>query len=234
MLIQHLTSQQYISKNSLGSDYFVGDIHGEINLLKCQLKRLNFNVSTDRLFAVGDIIDRGPHSIECIRLLMQPWFFSVLGNHEEMLLKGFESPHYWQSIMDNGGQWLSGLLATPEDLWQLAQLIRIKMPLSMEVKTTAGTIGVTHANTTNIWHHFKNTTVIRRKLLWSREIKEQLNIEPTVTVAPIKNISLTIHGHNNLQHIATVNNQICLDTLLKTNKLSIISAQTAFELIKKQ
>lgn len=33
------------------------------------------------------MIDRGPKSVECLDLLSKPWFFSVLGNHEDLLIE---------------------------------------------------------------------------------------------------------------------------------------------------
>jgi len=46
-------------KNTEGQDFFVGDIHGMYNLLMSQLNLLGFDRNVDRLFSVGDIVDRG-------------------------------------------------------------------------------------------------------------------------------------------------------------------------------
>ena len=68
----------FIPKNIKGRDFVVGDIHGHYDLLKTELKTVGFDKQKDRLFSVGDIIDRGPKSEECLTLLDQPWFFMVL------------------------------------------------------------------------------------------------------------------------------------------------------------
>lgn len=39
----------------------------------------------DRLFSVGDLVDRGEHAIDALALLDFPWFFAVKGNHEEVM-----------------------------------------------------------------------------------------------------------------------------------------------------
>jgi len=77
--------------NALGKDYVVGDLHGCFDLLQRFLHEVEFNKVTDRLFSVGDLIDRGQDSFKCIQLLAEPWFFAVRGNHEIMMLDFFES-----------------------------------------------------------------------------------------------------------------------------------------------
>ncbi len=60
-----------------------------------------------RDFVVGDLIDRGPNSMECLRLIKEPWFFSVLGNHEDMMLDVIsnEFKHGVAQWINNGGDW---------------------------------------------------------------------------------------------------------------------------------
>lgn len=77
---------QRLSKNTAGRDFVVGDIHGEHDLLMVLLKAINFDYLKDRVICTGDLVDRGSKSFEVLKLLKQPWFFSALGNHEDMLL----------------------------------------------------------------------------------------------------------------------------------------------------
>ena len=53
-------------KNTHGTDYIVGDIHGHYERLMSQLGELNFDFACDRLFCVGDLIDRGPDSSKAV------------------------------------------------------------------------------------------------------------------------------------------------------------------------
>ena len=69
-----------------GRDFVVGDLHGCYDELIKLLKYVNFDPKKDRLFSTGDLLDRGPKSIECLSLLNKSWFFPVMGNHEELLL----------------------------------------------------------------------------------------------------------------------------------------------------
>jgi bis(5'-nucleosyl)-tetraphosphatase (symmetrical) len=70
------------------TDYVVGDIQGCLDPLLKLLDRVNFEPATDRLIAVGDLINRGPQSLETLRFCKQLGnsFNSVLGNHDLHLL----------------------------------------------------------------------------------------------------------------------------------------------------
>jgi len=79
--------------NDQGRDFIVGDLHGMRALLDEQLARVDFSPEKgDRLIAVGDLVDRGPEPMGCLRLLREPWFHAVLGNHERILLAGLGHP----------------------------------------------------------------------------------------------------------------------------------------------
>jgi Calcineurin-like phosphoesterase len=68
--------------NQQGRDFIIGDLHGCQATLKTILESSRFDPERDRLISVGDIVDRGPDSIQCLELMDEPWFLMVLGNHE--------------------------------------------------------------------------------------------------------------------------------------------------------
>lgn len=80
------TLHQRLPANTKGQDFIVGDLHGCLDLLQAELVRIAFDPAADRLLSVGDLIDRGPDSMGCLRLLRELWFFAVRGNHEDMLI----------------------------------------------------------------------------------------------------------------------------------------------------
>lgn len=71
-------------KNKEGRDFVIGDIHGCFDAVRAILGDVKFDESKDRLFSVGDLVDRGPDSIEAIDWIAKPWFHAVRGNHEQM------------------------------------------------------------------------------------------------------------------------------------------------------
>ena len=70
------------------STYVVGDIQGCLQPLKCLLRAVQFNPANDVLWSVGDIVNRGPKSLDALRFLyrMRENLVVVLGNHDLHLL----------------------------------------------------------------------------------------------------------------------------------------------------
>lgn len=106
-----------LSSNQVGRDFVVGDLHGCFGLLDRLLDHVRFDAACDRLFSVGDLIDRGPDSLRSLEFLDAPWFYAVKGNHEDLLLEFFEPYRasgrmdYWDEIVTsdlwlNGGEWV--------------------------------------------------------------------------------------------------------------------------------
>lgn len=91
--------------NELGRDFVVGDLHGSVELLELILLHLNFNPMKDRMFSVGDLIDRGPESLRTLKLIEEDWFHCVLANHEMMMVEAFDGGYMGQFWIQNGGEW---------------------------------------------------------------------------------------------------------------------------------
>lgn len=78
--------------NQSGRDFVVGDVHGHCDLVNQLLHVVAFDPARDRLFLVGDLVDRGPCSLEVLSFLDESWCHSVMGNHERFLIEFFEQP----------------------------------------------------------------------------------------------------------------------------------------------
>ena len=74
-------------------DYCISDIHGYYNLFCRLLDKLRF-CGGDRLYVLGDIIDKGPDSIRLAKLLFSMSnVYCIAGNHEYDFLK------YYRALM---------------------------------------------------------------------------------------------------------------------------------------
>lgn len=108
-------------QNTVGRDFIVGDLHGRRDMLDRLLQKVDFHTATDRLFSVGDLVNRGPDSWGCLELLRESWFYPVLGNHEAMLLAWMDKDRadtqdrsknrlhhrflHWQRMNRSGTEW---------------------------------------------------------------------------------------------------------------------------------
>lgn len=98
-------SVKQLEVNEQGRDFVIGDLHGAFSCLERALEGVNFDPTKDRLISVGDVIDRGPENEKCLRLIVEPWFHMVMGNHEHMMADFYADRPYGQWWVQNGGAW---------------------------------------------------------------------------------------------------------------------------------
>ncbi|VVO21437.1 metallophosphoesterase [Pseudomonas fluorescens] len=138
---------QRFNINSAGRDFAVGDIHGHFTRLQEALDTVDFNPLVDRLFSVGDLVDRGPESLDVDAwLLRKTWFHAVRGNHEQMTIDSYQAGRVSdQCAMHfiNGGAWFYGLSRVEQACY--ANLFA-ELPLVIEVETAGGPVGIVHAD----------------------------------------------------------------------------------------
>lgn len=65
----------------------VGDVHGCIQEFRELLRVVDYRRGEDRLVQVGDLLDRGPDPVGCVRFACAMGVELVMGNHEEKALR---------------------------------------------------------------------------------------------------------------------------------------------------
>lgn len=133
-----------VSRNLHGRDLAVGDIHGHFSRLREALERVAFDPTRDRLFSVGDLVDRGPECQEAPGWLAQPWFFAVQGNHEALAIAHVRGEWLdYRMYLAAGGDWFLDLPDTEQ--LRFAEAFE-QLPLALEIETALGPVGVLHAD----------------------------------------------------------------------------------------
>jgi serine/threonine protein phosphatase 1 len=159
-----------LPRNEVGRDYIIGDIHFKTIDLHKALRAVGFDSRVDRAIGVGDVIDRGPGVLDGLKLLGEPWFWSVLGNHERMLIDAYRanptarySSHgagWWATIADES----KGMIIDKLD----------SLPTVIEIESARGVVGIVHADVPAgmSWENFVDNLdnpQIEEIALWGRE-----------------------------------------------------------------
>lgn len=106
------------------STYAIGDLQGCYQELQDLLNEINFDDSKDKLWFVGDLVNRGPDSLKCLRFVktLGEKAKSVLGNHDLHFLaiaNEVRKPHHKDTLDE---------ILNADDANELVQWIR-KQPL---------------------------------------------------------------------------------------------------------
>lgn len=184
-----------ITTNSKGKDYIIGDLHGCYDLLMDKLGKVGFDEKKDRLFSVGDLIDRGPKSLECLSLVFEPWFFSVRGNHEQDMFDSMESEHEFK-IWSIWRDWVEKV----DDIKSMIIKAQDKMPFWITLRFGNESIGIVHAEPPDRWDLIDSCS--KDMLLTGRDMKW----------IPIAGIDKVYVGHTGSPEPYEVGNTRHIDT----------------------
>jgi serine/threonine protein phosphatase 1 len=196
--------------NTAGADYVVGDVHGCFSRLQAELDKIGFNQECDRLFSVGDLVDRGPESELALEWLDKPWFHAVRGNHEQMAIDHCARMSDAGIYAANGGAWMIG--KTRAEGQPFADAFAA-LPIAIELETTAGLIGIVHAdcpvpdwNLLSVALTGKHGEAFEQMCIWSRE-RASNHI-----ATPVENVKAVIVGHTPMREPTWLGNVLYIDT----------------------
>lgn len=201
-----------LPKNNKGRDFVVSDIHGCYSLLLKKLNEISFDSTKDRLFIIGDLIDRGSQNLECLNLLKKDWVYATMGNHEYMLLNFLNNQDEDLFIL-NGGDWV---LDVNKNFLNKYKPLLENLPLLIETTVKDKTVGFVHADIQN-WTTTKKLLLDSTKpfhtnyqsamsLIWSR--RRIQNNDMSITPG----IDLVFLGHTPQKDIKILGNNIYIDT----------------------
>lgn len=171
--------------------YVLGDIHGCRATLDQLLSRIPFREGEDHLWLTGDLVNRGPASLEVLRWArgradaLGPRFATVLGNHDLHLL----ARHYGVAEAKDGDT-LEEVLAAPDREGLLRWLQH--RPLLHRVGNTL----LVHAGLRPEWTAVEAERLARRLegALRSPTAPRLLNRKPTSPRDALPHLRRALHG----------------------------------------
>lgn len=209
---------EHFSKNTIGRDFVVGDIHGCFPLLEQELNKVSFDRSVDRVFAVGDLVDRGQHSEDSLIWLKQDFFHSIRGNHEQMAIDVYVGNWSSYNYICNGGMWFINQSDSGREALVSAFTI---LPYAIDIETDNGLVGLIHATCpVTDWNKLEEALFLkdnRNIALWDRERFEN-KIEDIIA-----NVHIVYVGHTIVKAPVNLANVMYIDTgAVFSNKLTLI------------
>ena len=191
----------------------MGDIQGAFSALQRALDAIGFNPAVDRLFSVGDLVDRGPESHEVLSWLDKSWFYAICGNHDFMAWRSaLGDPYREVDHLAHGGEWLQEL---PREQQQRIGERQAALPIALEVETAAGAVGLVHADCPfDDWRDMQGIDLSRLdrmdspagRCLWSID-----RYHHSYT-GVVRNIRAVVHGHMTIPSMVTLGNAYFIDT----------------------
>jgi len=202
-----MLAHKHLPQNEKGRDFFFTDLHGTYSTLQIALDEVNFDPAADRLISGGDLIDRGPGNVDALNLLTEPWFHSVAGNHEQLMIDAVLHDRNELLWLHNGGTWAA--YVDIDELKSLARLVDNKTSFTLTLETSYGPVGISHAEPPQnfTWSNISNLTEDELvHFLWARTCVEgdiPLNTKGVVS---------TFHGHTVVNRPKQLGNAFFLDT----------------------
>lgn len=220
---------KYFDTNTIGIDYIVGDLHGCYYDLMAALNAINFDKTRDRLFSVGDLIDRGPDSFKTAHLIYEPYFFSVRGNHEQLMIDAILNKDRSMAAcwLNNGGVWHASY--DDVELNSLARDLN-ELPLIICVGEGENRFNIVHAELTHrpVVNGHKTPILVTNEMIdnWTFTDDDEQDMiwgRTLLTLAKVLDtdkgkrfhagtLSTTYVGHSQVRESVIIEKQVFIDT----------------------
>lgn len=188
--------------------FVVGDLHGCYTLLMNELDKVSFDPARDLLISVGDLVDRGAENVECLDLIIMPWFRSVRGNHEQMMIDGLSEYGNVNHWLVNGGGWFFNLDYDKEILAKALVHKATELPLVIEIETRGKKVVVCHADYPSDEYEY-GKDIDTERAIWNRE---RISDAMDGYHKDIAGADLFIFGHTPARQPLKYANQMYIDT----------------------
>lgn len=214
--IDRFILHKVIEPNFNGRDFVVGDIHGHLDKLIDALCKVSFDFSADRLFCAGDLIDRGPKSVETIDVFStEAWAHSTLGNHEWILIREMVGDPKMVALAQEpkcGAEWRSDIDCKTLEI--LVEKIYQNFPIAMTVKTRSGyKVGLIHASPPENWDIFDSPD---EDFLdqWTHHLWSRDKCKAALTGEKIQcgGVDAVVCGHHTIEQPVVAGNVAFVDT----------------------
>lgn len=218
--------------NTKGRDLIVGDIHGCFTRLGEALRGVGFNPEAgDRLFSVGDLVDRGPESIEALNFLALDFVHAVAGNHEDMAIHWPNGNMDWGNYAANGGGWM---IALDKEMQREVAAALSVLPVAIELETADGLVGIVHAECPfDDWGAF--THKLEDQSLPSKYREQMIDAAQWSRTridsgfgGDVAGVRAVVVGHTPMREMTSLGNTLYIDTMgwRPEGKFTILDAAT--------
>lgn len=226
-----MTGVKRFGRNLRGRDFLCGDVHGRFDLLNEAMERVSFDAARDRMFCVGDLVDRGPYSDMAHIWSRQDWFHSVRGNHEQKLIDWSHGlvDRGWHS--EHGGAWWYGLNARKQQI--IVNEFK-RLPFAIELDCVHGTIGIVHAEVFGNWRAHCDTLALDLGPIAAADLFRRKRWREK-DCTPVTGIDAVVVGHVIVKDVSLLGNTLYIDTgAFKTDRLTVIEAGEALRMVQAQ
>ncbi len=204
----------------------IGDIHGCFYTLADLYKKIIIRFPNIPVYTVGDLVDRGNHSLEAVNFIIDNNIYFTPGNHDYMFYHFFREPSsvFARSWFFNGNEsTLESYENRETEMYKHLEFIK-----SAQLYYNTEDCFISHAGISNQYEKFLPSNFKENLELLSPFIKNDLRNDRGIlwTRDPLLNLGkLQIVGHTKQQEITLVeeSNAVYIDTgACVGNKLSAL------------